>query len=143
MKTVRRLVLLLAAFALASTGCATRRDYFFDADHPSFKYSPKGLLVGREYVQPDLLIDILEDNDIPKDRTIHILVDAEGQKNLAPARMVLAYLAKHGYRQAVLVTEKHSTSESLKPDPRRPQGGHAQPTPARQQQPIRYRRASE
>ena len=135
-----------AAFALFAAlvfgGCATPIAYEFDSEHPSFRYSTKGILLGNRFITPDEMLDILEDNGIPHSRTINILIEDEDMKNLAPARMVLAYLAKNGYRRAIFVTERHTASESVKPGRARGRSA-ADNSSAPQKKTIRYKRATE
>jgi len=127
--------------ALLAGGCATRRTVDLDPRHPSVRVSDTSVHIGDEVVSPGELPDILLDQGIPKDRTIHIGID-EGTQNLALARETMYRLAKAGYTRPVLVTQRHAESRNL--------GRRRTPAPstapaARKDAPrkVRYRRADE
>ena len=99
----------LSAVVLAC-GCATeRRTLELDAQHPAVRVSEQGVLFGDRYVQPLEVPEILDDCDVPHDRTIYIALDAE-VKDLRQARFLMACLAKSGYTRSMLVTKKHADS---------------------------------
>ena len=130
----------LSAVALAC-GCATeRRTLELDAQHPAVRVSEQGVLFGDQYVQPTEVPEILDDYDVPHDRTIYIALDAE-VKDLRQARFLMACLAKSGYTRPVLVTKRHAESENLgkKKPAARSAGGQQSKTPRK----IRYKKAGE
>ena len=83
-----------------------------DADNPSIRYSTQGFLIGEKFVNPNKIPGLLEDFEIPKSRTIHILVDEDAERDLAKARAFMKLLAHNGYRRSVLVTKQRSVGDS-------------------------------
>ena len=134
------LLLLLGCVAL---GCATeRRTLELDAQHPAVRVSVQGVLFGDRYVKPTEVAEILEDYDIPHDRTIHIRLDPD-VKDLKPARFLMACLSRAGYTRPVLVTERHAEALNLGKSKKKTAtaaSSAAKPTARRV---IRYKRASE
>ena len=92
-------------------GCKTRGTLELDAQHPAVSVTTVGVKFGEELVKPEEVPEILEDYDVPKDRTIHILLEPE-VKDLKPARYLMACLARAGYESPVLVTKRHGESYS-------------------------------
>ena len=119
-------------------GCASRPPVVLDANDPSIRMTNTGLYCGDEHVMVEELADILEANDIPKTRTVHILLEPE-VKDLSGAKFVMAYLAKQGYTRPVLVTKRHGESYSTG---KKPQRAFAAPAPQRERK-IRYKKANE
>lgn len=119
-------------------GCASRRIVELDADNPSIRIAEHGLYCGDERVKIEELAEILEDNDIPKTRTIHILLDPD-VRDLTGARFAMAYLAKSGYTRPVLVTKRHGESFTTG---KKKQASFSAP-PSRRERKIRYKKAGE
>lgn len=119
-------------------GCASCPPVVLDAKNPSIRMTNAGLYCGDEHVMVEELADILEANDIPKTRTVHILLDPE-VKDLSGAKFVMAYLAKKGYTRPVLVTKQHGESYSTG---KKPQKSFVAPAP-KQERKIRYKKATE
>ena len=110
----------VACLSLLAGGCATHREINLDAQNPSVRVSRQGVLFGDTFVNPQDVSEILGDYDIPKDRTIHIRLDPD-VRDLSPARTLMGYLCRAGYRSPVLVTERHAESVNLgKPKKSRP-----------------------
>jgi hypothetical protein len=63
-------------------------------------------------VKPHEVAQMLKDREIPKTRTIHVLVDDSALNDLSEARMVLNYLRAAGYTRNALVTKKRGSSSS-------------------------------
>ena len=131
---------------LLTCGCATQRTLDLDAQNPAVRVSTQGFLFGDRYVAPAQVPAILEDYDVPHDRVIHILLDAD-VRDLRPARLLMAHLRKAGYTRPVLVTKRHA--ESFVTD-RKPKGasvsasgGGTRVAPPPSPKTIRYKRASE
>ena len=103
---------LLSLLACVALGCTTHRTLQLDAQHPAVSVTTLGVKFGDELVQPEEVVEILTDYDIPHDRVIHILLEPE-VKDLRPARILMAYLRKAGYTRPVLVTKRHAESENL------------------------------
>ena len=98
--------------ALLLGGCATSREISFDSQHPSVRVSRLGILFGDTFVEPHEVPGILNDYDVPKSRTIHIRLDGD-VRDLGPARTLMGYLGRAGYKNPVLVTERHAESINL------------------------------
>lgn len=129
--------------ALLACGCAsTRSTIELDASHPSIRQTANGVLIGDAYVKPTEVAEVLDDFDIPRDRTIHILLD-DDVKDLRPARFLMACLARAGYTRPVLVTRRHA--EAVAVGKKKPAGGVAAPSarPQPRQRKIRYKKAGE
>lgn len=94
---------------LLNCGCATRRTIELDAEHPAIAVSREHVRFGDTIVRPEEVPEILDDYDIPKKRTIHILLEPE-VRDMRPARYLMACLARAGYTRPVLVTKKHAES---------------------------------
>ena len=139
-------LLALAAVlaALLSCGCAsTHSTIELDASHPSIRQSANGVLIGDVYVKPTEVAEVLDDFDIPRDRTIHILLD-DDVKDLRPARFLMACLAKAGYTRPVLVTKRHAEAVAVgKKKPARGAAAASHQKPRPQQRKIRYKKAGE
>ena len=94
--------------ALLACGCASTHSVIeLDALHPSIRQTSNGVLIGDTYVKPTEVASYLDDIDVPRDRTIHILLD-DDVRDLRPARFLMACLAKAGYTRPVLVTKRHA-----------------------------------
>lgn len=92
-------------------GCTSRGTLQLDAQHPAVAVTTTGVKFGDDYVNPEQVPEILEDYDVPKTRTIHILLEPE-VTDLRPARYLMACLARAGYDCPVLVTRQHGESYS-------------------------------
>ena len=99
---------------LLNAGCMSSgiTEIELDADNPSIRYSTQGFLIGEKFVNPNKIPGLLEDFEIPKSRTIHILVDEDAERDLAKARAFMKLLAHNGYRRSVLVTKQRSVGDS-------------------------------
>ena len=94
---------------LLSCGCATSRAIELDAKNPAVRVSLRGVLFDGTFVTAEEVPERLTDYAVPKDRVIHILLDAD-VRDLRPARLVMAHLRKAGYTRPVLVTKRHADS---------------------------------
>ena len=122
-------------------GCATSRTSIeLDAQHPAVRMTTTGIRFGDTSVLPQEVPEILEDFDVPHDRTIHILLE-EGVLDLRPARLLMACLAKAGYSRSVLVTKRHAESVNL--GRRKAPAPAAAPASAPGPRKIRYKKANE
>lgn len=124
---------------LVNCGCTTTQLVKMDAEHPAFRMEEAGLFCGETQIKLDDMMDILESNDIPKTRTIHILLEPE-VKDLTAAKLVMAYLAKAGYTRPVLVTKRHGESYSTGKKAKKAAFAAPAQQPVRK---IRYKKASE
>lgn len=113
-------VVAVSVAAVLAAGCVSTREIQVDAVDPSIRVTERGFLVGKEYVDPVDIPDILEDSGVRKTETIHILIEPGVERDLRPASALMAYLAKCGYTRPMLVTERHAESEAVKSRPRAP-----------------------
>ena len=105
-------------------GCATTRSSIeLDAQNPSVRVTTSGVFIGDRPVRPEHVASHLEDFDVPKTCTIHILL-AEDVRDLRQARFLMGCLAKSGYTRPVLVTKRHAESATV---------GKRKPRPVQQQ----------
>ena len=123
---------------LLNCGCASVPVVTLDADRPSIQMASDGCLYcGDERIRVDELTDILEANDIPKTRTVHILIEPD-VKDLTGAKFVMAYLARAGYRRPVLVTQRHGESYTTG---KKVKASYSAPVRKAEPKKIRYKRA--
>ena len=116
----RRLGLCVAAaFAVAvlAAGCASRPPIVVGPKDSAVRMTAHGAFVGDSRVEVRDVPGLLEDSDVPFERTIHIRVDKD-VRDLRQARLLMNHLARAGYRSSVLVTERHS--ESFVPKDQKP-----------------------
>ena len=134
---------LVYMLLLNCCGCATRTVVNdLDATHPELRLTSDGVWVGEERVDPRDLVDTLEDADIPKTRTIHILIEQD-MRDLRAAQALMALLAKGGYTRPVLVTKRHAESVNVgKPKKKSMTANSAAARPAPRRV-IRYKGANE
>ena len=134
---------LVYMLLLNCCGCTTRTVVNdLDATHPELRLTSDGVWVGEERVDPRDLIDTLEDADIPKTRTIHILIEQD-MRDLRAAQALMALLAKGGYTRPVLVTKRHAESVNVgKPKKKSMTANSAAARPAPRRV-IRYKGANE
>lgn len=124
---------------LLNCGCASSRIVSLDARDPSIRVAVGGLYIGEDRVTIKEVPELLKDNDIPKTRTIHILMEPD-VKDLREARALMAYLAHEGYTRPVLVTKRHAESINLGKKKRQTA---VSPVPAKAEKRIRYKKANE
>lgn len=129
----------LLYMAMLSCGCSTaRRTIELDAQHPLVRVAAAGVFIGDTPVRPERVAAHLADFDVPRDRTIHIML-SEDVRDLRQARFLMACLAKSGYTRPMLVTKRHA--ESIAVGRRKPRDS-AHPPVARPKK-IRYKKARE
>lgn len=121
---------------MLGTGCQTTPPEVltYDAAHPLIRFSNKGMLFGERYVTPREAVELLEKYEIPKDKTLHILVDEDYTDRRAPWVFQHNYLGHAGYRRTILVHARKAES-SVQEKREMPQ----KPT----QKKFRYKRADE
>jgi len=100
---------------LLNVGCVSLPEVSVDAGDPSVTVRADGVYFDETRVEIAEVPPILEEADIPHDRTIHLLLD-EGVKDLKPARMLMGALAQAGYTRSVLVTKRHAASQKVDAD---------------------------
>ena len=103
---------LLIANLILFAGCVTESSLELDSRHPSIEVKERGFYVNDELVMPDKVLKALEEMEVPRDRVIYIRVNSDTIDDLKAARLFMGYLAKNGYHRSVLVTERHTSSDS-------------------------------
>jgi len=96
---------------LLNCGCTTAPKVEIDAKNPSIEVRKSGVYVGEKWVKIVEVPEMLEDADVPKTRTVHILLDGD-VKDLTEARTLMGVLAGSGYTRPILVTKQHGDSIS-------------------------------
>ena len=130
---------------LLTTGCASRPALVLDSEDPSVSVSALGIKIGNNLVRPQDVVEALKDNDIPKTRVVHILLEPE-VRDMREARNLMAYLCMNGYTRPVLVTRRHSESrvvEKTQAAPTRATTGTAPSRAVARPRQIRYKSANE
>jgi hypothetical protein len=116
MKTVPALLRAAAlAAALCTAGCASDdiSEIGYDGAHPMLKIDYDGRLTFMdEPVTPKEAVKRLEAHGIPKDATIHILVDERFGDARATWVFQHNYLGKAGYRRTILVHARKFDAEA-------------------------------
>lgn len=108
---------------LLAAGCTTSSAAIdIDARRPTIVVRTTGVYIGETPVAPQDVPEMLDDADVARDRTIHILLDGE-VRDLTEARQLMGYLAKAGYTRPVLVTKRHAESMAVDPRARRNERG--------------------
>ena len=142
MSAWRNRIAVLSALACAlvlAGGCVSRRTVVLDAKNPAVRVSVNGVLFGDTFVKPQEVPEILGDHGVPRNRVIHILLDAD-VRDLREARFLMACLGRAGYTRPVLVTKRHA--ESVNMGERKNAAPRSSVLPAKQKK-IRYRRGNE
>lgn len=128
---------------LLNCGCVTANAIELDAQNPAVRVTTTGVYFEDRRVEPQQVAEILEENGVPHNRTIHILIDLEVARDLSDARRLMAMLAKSGYTRPMLVT-KRDYDITVKPVEKKVQKT-AEPAsaPANGKRTIRYKKATE
>ncbi|HBJ60025.1 MAG TPA: hypothetical protein DDY72_06340 [Verrucomicrobia bacterium] len=132
---------ICALFALVGglwlAGCQTTAPEVleYDAAHPLLRLSRNGILFRNRFVSPGEAVALLEKYDIPKDETLHILIDEDYTDRRAPWVFQHNYLARAGYRRTILVHARKAESAAVDARKKPPK-----PPPKRA---FRYKRADE
>ena len=126
--------LLVCALVAGVCGCSTVQPVPTGIDDTAIVVDTHGVRVLGRPVRPEDVPVILNRNEVPTSRTIHVRVEKQAWGDLRTARMVLNYLRAGGYTRNTLVTERIAASEAGVP--RRPHRAAPPPKPARQ---IRYK----
>lgn len=104
----------LALAALAFAGCASAPDgtVRYSGAHPLIRFTKTGLRFDGRPVTPKEAVEMLEERQIPKDATIHLLVDEDYTNDRAMWVFQHNYLGKAGYRKTVQVHERKANGFS-------------------------------
>jgi branched-subunit amino acid transport protein AzlD len=98
-------------------GCASThhdRELVYDAAHPLIHFTNKGMKFRDRYVTPEEAVRLLKKHKVPKDATIHMLVDEDFSSPRATWVFQHNYLGKAGYRKAIVVHARHASSSAPK-----------------------------
>ena len=87
------------------------------AAHPFLRVTQRGIKFRDEYVTPAMVPRLLEKNDVPRDRTLHVLVDGDFDDQQALWVFKHNYLDKAGYTKSVMIHERHGTSGDARAKP--------------------------
>lgn len=123
---------------LLNCGCVTANTIELDAQNPAVHLTTTGVYFEEKRVEPQQVAEILEENGIPHERTIHILIDMDVAKDLSGARALMWLLAKAGYTRPMLVTKRDYKAFKPKENTAAPTQ-----TPTNGKRVIRYKKASE
>lgn len=97
---------------IANAGCVTVNELEYDANKPLLRFTNKGIMFKEMAVTPAEAIELLEKNNVPKDKTLHILVDADYTDKRAPWVFQRNYLARNGWTRSILVHSRKWETES-------------------------------
>ena len=101
-------------------GCSTtEKSLEYDGAHPLIRFSNNGIRFKDEFVTPKQAVELLEENYIPHEATIHILVDDDYTDRRATWVFQHNYLARAGYNRSVLVTKRVASSETVERKPKK------------------------
>ncbi|MBR4476866.1 MAG: hypothetical protein IKO87_04950 [Kiritimatiellae bacterium] len=105
----------ILCMGLLAGGCSTvETGVEYSGAHPLIRFSTTGIRFRDEYVTPEQAVERLEENKIPHDATIHILVDDDFTDRRATWVFQHNYLARAGYNHSLLVTKRVAKSEVVK-----------------------------
>ena len=104
---------------LVGCGCTTTEKVIeYNGAHPLIRFSTNGIRFRDEFVTPARAVELLEENRIPHEATIHILVDDDYTDRRATWVFQHNYLARAGYNRSVLVSKRVATSEAVNRRPK-------------------------
>ncbi len=102
---------VLYMILLSCCGCINPpREIRFDAAKPCVAITPQGIKFGEKLVLPQEVPELLEDHGVPKDATIHILLDDNYTDRRAPWVFQHNILGKAGYRRSIFVSKRRAES---------------------------------
>ena len=95
---------VLALFAFFMSGCMTSDETIsFSYRNPLIRFTNNGLMFRDKYVTPKKAVELMEKHRIPKNATIHLLVDEDYRDERAMWVFQRNYLARAGYTKSVLI----------------------------------------
>ena len=101
--------LLALPLGFVACGCMTpASEISFGADDPLIRFTNRGLMFREAYVTPREAVRLMERHRIPKDATIHLLVDRDYTDTRATWVFQRNYLARAGYTKSILVHERRA-----------------------------------
>ena len=138
---MKRCFYFLTLVFLASLigGCMTNDETVsFSYRNPLIRFTNNGLMFRDKYVTPKKAMELMEKHRIPKNVTIHLLVDDDYRDERAMWVFQRNYLARAGYTKSVLIRNKKPEVRLINEDEKRMRGE----TKGRQKT-IRYKKANE
>ena len=133
---------VVSAFFLVSFflgGCTTSEETIsFNYRNPLIRFTNNGLMFREEYVTPKRAMELMEKYRIPKNATIHLLVDDDYVDNRATWVFQRNYLARAGYTKSVLIRNQKPEVRVLNDDEKLQRSRAKRP-----QSTIRYKKANE
>lgn len=103
-------------------GCASsraERELVYDGAHPLIRFTNQGMMFRDRYVTPEEAVRLLEKHKVPKDATIHMLVDEDFAHPRATWVFQHNHLGRAGYRKAIVVHARRAESKTAAPVGRR------------------------
>lgn len=130
-------VVFLTSFFLG--GCMTSEvTITFNYRNPLIRFTNNGLMFREEYVTPKRAMELMEKYRIPKNATIHLLVDDDYVDNRATWVFQRNYLARAGYTKSVLIRNQKPEVRVLNDDEKLQRSRAKSP-----QSTFRYKKANE
>jgi hypothetical protein len=132
-------IFVLALLVGFMSGCMTSEETIsFSYRDPLLRFTNNGLMFRDKYVTPKQAMELMEKHRIPKNVTIHLLVDDDYRDERAMWVFQRNYLARTGYTKSVLIRNMHPEVRLVDEDERRMRG-----QPKETPKPIRYKGANE
>ena len=110
----------------------------FNYRNPLIRFTNNGLMFREEYVTPKRAMELMEKYRIPKNATIHLLVDDDYVDNRATWVFQRNYLARAGYTKSVLIRNQKPEVRVLNDDEKLQRSRAKSP-----QSTFRYKKANE
>ena len=94
----------------------------FSYRNPLIRFTNNGLMFRDKYVTPKKAMELMEKHRIPKNATIHLLVDEDYRDERAMWVFQRNYLARAGYTKSVLIRNTKSEVKLVSEEERRARG---------------------
>ena len=115
--------LTLVFFASLIGGCMTNDETVsFSYRNPLIRFTNNGLMFRDKYVTPKKAMELMEKHRIPKNVTIHLLVDEDYRDERAMWVFQRNYLARAGYTKSVLIRNTKPEVRLISEEERRERG---------------------
>ena len=115
--------LALALAAAFAGGCMTSDETIsFSYRNPLIRFTNNGLMFRDKYVTPKKAVELMEKHRIPKNVTIHLLVDEDYRDERAMWVFQRNYLARAGYTKSVLIRNTKPEVRLISEEERRERG---------------------
>ena len=105
------------------SGCMTSDETIsFSYRNPLIRFTNNGLMFRDKYVTPKKAMELMEKHRIPKNVTIHLLVDEDYRDERAMWVFQRNYLARAGYTKSVLIRNTKPEVRLVSEEERRERG---------------------